>query len=143
MRRMRCLTSVFCAVLALVAFPLQAADWPQFRGGNRDGVAVEKTAPLEWGPATNIVWQQKLPAAGNSSPIVSRGKVFLACAEDRQGRGRSLYCFDRTNGKVLWKQTVIWNQPDPTHGQNPYFPTITNANRPRTKSVNSWASRSR
>lgn len=98
----------------------RAADWPAFRGTNRDGISPEKSAPTTWGPDKNIKWKAPLPAGGNSSPIVWGGRVFLTCAEDDKGARRSLYCFDRADGKQRWVRTVPYDKPDPTHGQNPY-----------------------
>ena len=45
------------------------------------------------------------PGPGNSSPIVSHGRVFVTCAED-EGKKRNLYCFDRRTGEKLWMRTV-------------------------------------
>jgi outer membrane protein assembly factor BamB len=60
-----------------------------------------------------------LPGPGNSSPIVSRGRVFVTCAED-EGRKRNLYCLDRGTGKELWVRTVEYALREPTHRSNPY-----------------------
>lgn len=107
--------------ILLSAAPVaRAADWPAFRGPNRDGISPEKSAPTTWGPEKNIKWKVALPRGGNSSPIVSGERVFLTCAEDAQGKRRSLYCFNRADGKQRWVKTVSYDKPDPTHGQNPY-----------------------
>ncbi|MDF1744135.1 MAG: PQQ-binding-like beta-propeller repeat protein, partial [Gimesia sp.] len=90
------LSVVFCTSTIL------AEDWPAFRGPRGNGTSLEKKVPLKWSPTENIIWKVALPAPGNSSPIVSNGRVFVTCAED-EGRKRSLYCFDRTNGRELWK----------------------------------------
>ena len=82
-----------------------AGDWPAFRGPDGNGIAQEDKAPLRWGPGQNVHWKASLPGPGNSSPIVSRGQVFLTCAEN-SGKKRNLYCFDRRTGKELWVQTV-------------------------------------
>lgn len=98
---------------------LNAEDWPAFRGLRGDGISREQDVPLKWSPSENIIWKAKLPAPGNSSPIVSNGRVFVTCAENK-GRKRSLYCFDRTNGRELWVRTVNFDQVMPTHKTNPY-----------------------
>jgi outer membrane protein assembly factor BamB len=49
--------------------------------------------------------------------------VFLTCAEDKDGKDRSLYCFDRKDGKQLWVRTVKFGKKMPTHGTNPYCAT--------------------
>jgi outer membrane protein assembly factor BamB len=115
--RRACLLSL--AVL-LVASTLRAADWPMFRGPNRDGKTTDTKVPLEWGKDRNIRWRAKLPMPGNSSPVITGGKVFVTCAQEKKGISRALYCFDRGTGKELWSQAVKWEQADPTHGTNPY-----------------------
>jgi outer membrane protein assembly factor BamB len=106
-------------VLAVAITAVHAGDWPAFRGPNGDGVSSEKSVPLHWGPGQNIQWQAPLPDKGNSSPIVSRGKVFVTCATDG-GKKRGLYCFDRQTGKPLWSKILPYAADDPTHGTNPY-----------------------
>ena len=76
-------------------------------------------APIHWESNSNIVWNVELPGPGNSSPIVSCGRVFITCAEDN-GRLRNLYCFDRRNGERLWVRTVEFDGDEPTHRANPY-----------------------
>ena len=94
-------------------------DWPAFRGPDGNGVAQEDKVPLRWSPDKNVRWKVSLPGPGNSSPIVSRGHVFVTCAED-QGKKRNLYCFDRRTGKELWVRTVEFPSVEPTHKSNPY-----------------------
>ncbi len=98
---------------------LSAEDWPAFRGPNYDGMSTETNLPTEWGTGTNVKWTMAINGTGNSSPIVSAGKVFITKANDK-GRERTLQCFDRTNGKRLWERTVTCDKDDPTHKTNPY-----------------------
>src|SRR5260370_16549546 len=116
MRRNALLALMICACLVPCS---RAGDWPSFRGPNGDGVSPEKHVPLRWGPTENIKWKMPLPAPGNSSPIVSKGRVFLTCATDH-GKNRGLYCYDRKTGALLWSQIVPYAEPDPTHDTNPY-----------------------
>ena len=97
-----------------------AADWPAFRGPQGNGISDEKNAPLEWSKTKNVKWSATLPQPGNGSPIVSGGKVFVTCAEDAKGHGRSLYCFDRKTGEKAWVKTVTFDKDDPTHETNMY-----------------------
>jgi len=96
-----------------------AGDWPAFRGPHGNGIADEDKAPLHWGPGSNVFWKASLPGPGNSSPIVSRGRVFLTCAEN-QGRKRNLYCFDRRTAQQFWVQTAEFPNVEPTYHSNPY-----------------------
>ena len=82
-------------------------------------MAQEEKAPLHWAPDKNVRWRMSLPGPGNSSPIVSRGRVFVTCAED-SGKKRNLYCFDRRTGAQLWVRTVEFPTIEPTHQSNPY-----------------------
>ena len=70
--------------LCLFASTLHAADWPFFRGPNRDGKSTETNVPLEWSKDKNVRWRTPLPSPGNSSPIVTGDRVFLTCARRRK-----------------------------------------------------------
>lgn len=102
-----------------MAASAMAGDWPAFRGPAGNGVAQEDKAPLHWGPGRNVRWKVSLPGPGNSSPIVSRGCVFVTCAED-EGKKRNLCCFDRRTGEKIWVRTVEFPTVEPTHWSNPY-----------------------
>lgn len=106
-------------VVALLSAPAIAGDWDQFRGPGGSGITDEPKAPLNWSRDQNVKWRAELPGPGNSSPIVSNGKVFITCAED-EGKKRSLYCFERETGKRLWVRTVNFGEVMPTHQTNPY-----------------------
>ncbi len=111
----------------MIASTCSAADWPAFRGPHGDGVSSETKVPLEWGPEKNIKWKIPLPNKGNSSPIVSKGKVFVTCATDG-GKQRGLFCYDRVTGKELWSKLVTHEEQDPTHETNPYCGSSPSAN---------------
>lgn len=107
------------AVCLVVPGLLSAADWPAFRGPTGQGVSVEKDLPTEWGPGRNVKWSTPLPGPANSSPIVVRGRVLLTTAEDKGAR-RTLHCFDRAKGELLWSRTVEAAAGIETHDTNPY-----------------------
>lgn len=102
----------------LVPGQVFAGNWPQWRGPLGTGISDEKNVPLNWSATKNVKWKVELPAEGNSSPIVFGGKVFLTCQQDK-GKQRLLLCVDRTNGKELWRKTVLHEQPEATHSTNP------------------------
>lgn len=108
---------IFSLVLAA---GLSAQDWNAFRGPNGDGSSTAKNLPIHWDRETNVKWKVKLPRAANGSPIVVRGRIFLTCPEDEGGRQRSLYCYDREDGRRLWVRTVEIDAVMPTHKANPY-----------------------
>jgi outer membrane protein assembly factor BamB len=59
---------------------LDAANWPQWRGVDGQGVSEERNLPAEWGPARNIAWKAELPGGGQSQPIVWGDRIFLTAA---------------------------------------------------------------
>ncbi len=120
---LRKLTASSIAVFFLATASVKAADWPAFRGPQNDGVAAETTAPTSWSATENVKWKAPLPRPGNGSPIVAAGRVFVTSAEEADGKGRSLYCFDATEGKQLWVQTVKYDKVKSTHKTNPYCGT--------------------
>jgi outer membrane protein assembly factor BamB len=106
--------------VALATALAAAQDWPQWRGPSGDGIAPDQRAPLTWDRENNVKWRTPLARPGNGSPIVVGGRVFLTMAEDEDGKGRSLYCFDREDGKQLWVRTVAFDRIMPTHATNPH-----------------------
>jgi len=112
------------ATLALLtATSLTAQDWPSWRGPNGDGIAPAQKAPVHWDREKNIKWKIPLAHPSNGSPIVSNGRIFLTMPEDEDGKERSLYCFDKKDGKRLWVRTVDFGRKMPTHRANPYCST--------------------
>jgi len=108
------------AALSLAPAAARAADWPMFRGPDRNGVSPDAKAPVTWGVDQNVKWKAALPQPGNSSPVVAGDRVFVTCAEDRLGMKRGLFCFARADGKPLWSRTVAYPEKEPTHATNPY-----------------------
>ena len=93
--------ATLAVVLIFLALPASAADWPAWRGPEGMGHSAERGLPLTWSPTENVRWKTPLPAAGNSTPIISRDRIFLTQATEN-GKKRSLWCLDRVDGKVLW-----------------------------------------
>lgn len=109
---------LFLLPLLLSATLAHADDWPQFRGPAGTGKADGAEAPFEWGPEKNVRWKTAIDGVGNSSPIVSRGRVFVTAATEK-GRKRSLICLDRKTGAKLWTQAVDFAGVEPTQADNP------------------------
>jgi outer membrane protein assembly factor BamB len=99
------MAAIALAALFLVDTRSPAGDWPRFRGLNGDGVAVDEGVPVEIGEKTNLLWKVKLPGPGNSSPIVSKGRIFLQAAGP-DGTDRHLVCLSLDDGSVLWKKSA-------------------------------------
>ena len=103
------------APLALCAAALlSATDWPTFRGPNASGIADAAAVPVDFGPATNVVWKTALPA-GTSSPVVARDRVFITGVE---GTSLLTIALDRATGKEIWRQQVAAVRKQSRHKLN-------------------------
>ena len=113
------LRALLTGLLSLAsAAPIAAENWPSWRGPTGDGRSPERGLPTHWTATENVAWQVPLPAPGNSTPIVWNQRVFLTQASD-DGHQRWLICFNRTDGRELWRSGVRHDQPELTHETNP------------------------
>ncbi len=106
-------------LLAASALPVGAKNWPAWRGPEGSGICREQNLPLHWSATENVLWHVPLPDRGNSTPIVWGNRVFVTQAVPQRSR-RTLMCFDRRDGKLLWQAGPTWTEPDPTHENNPH-----------------------
>ncbi len=90
----RILLFLFCVLPAT----LLAADWPQWRGPNRDGVSSERVEP--WKGELKVVWKQPV-GEGHSSPVVAADRVYLHVKVPNAEREEVL-AFEAGTGKRLW-----------------------------------------
>jgi outer membrane protein assembly factor BamB len=82
------------------------ADWPWWRGPNRNGIAsADQKPPLKWSETENVLWKVPVPGRGHGSPTVVGDQVFLATA-DHQRETQSVLCYDRRTGRQLWQTEV-------------------------------------
>src|SRR5947207_5455714 len=105
----------FLAALA-VSLSALGSNWPQWRGAQGTGVSAEKNLPLHWGTNENVRWRVPLPERGNSTPIVWGQRVFITQATENR---RTVRCFSRGDGKLLWQSVVTYPEKEPTHETNP------------------------
>ena len=105
MRRTLIIAAVITATLADGLS--RAADgptsrWPQFRGPNGQGVALDDTRLLAvtFNGSDGVIWKTPL-LPGHSSPCVWDDRIFLTAAEDE---GLYTICLDAATGRVLWRE---------------------------------------
>ncbi|OAI53475.1 hypothetical protein AYO44_15960 [Planctomycetaceae bacterium SCGC AG-212-F19] len=100
-------------LILLVAAPLRAEDWPQWRGPNRDGVWTE-AGILETFPAEGLKVRWRVPVGpGWSSPVVAHGRVYLTDSQLMPPKGKErVQCFDEATGKSLWTHSYDVSYPD-------------------------------
>jgi outer membrane protein assembly factor BamB len=104
---------LFACLLAttLTAFAAES-EWPQFRGPTGQGLSSAKDVPIKWSAAENVAWSVEVPGRGWSSPVLSKGKLYLTSSvgEGDEITLRAL-CFDAKDGRTLWDTEVF--KPDP------------------------------
>lgn len=107
------------------------------------GVAADDPQlPDSWSQTDNVRWVADLPGLGWSSPIASRGKIFLTTVTSEseyeeptkglyKGLGRPeppkgvhhwmVYCLDLETGKTLWRHEAHQGEPQsPRHPKSTY-----------------------
>lgn len=111
---------------------LSADNWPGWRGPDGQGHSGEKNLPLKWSATENVKWKVALPDTGNSTPAVWGDRIFVTQASDKSmwpppgpggpaiARKRSLLCFARSDGKLLWQKDVAYDDKEYTHPTNPF-----------------------
>jgi outer membrane protein assembly factor BamB len=82
----------------IIAARAPAADWPQWRGPNRDG-AAEFKAPVPWPKELTQKWRVVV-GDGVSTPALAGGKLYVVA---REGGNEVTRCLDAAAGKELWQ----------------------------------------
>ena len=100
------LLALLCLLTFCHSLAAESADWPWWRGPQRNGVASpDQSPPTKWSATENTLWKAKVPGRGHGSVTVVGDQVFLATA-DEQADKQFVLCFDRETGKQLW-QTLV------------------------------------
>jgi outer membrane protein assembly factor BamB len=74
------------------------AQWPQWRGPNRDGVVAAANLPATWPAKPTQTWTQKV-GEGYSTPVVADGRVFV---HSRQDPDEVVTALEVATGKPVW-----------------------------------------
>src|SRR5262245_56933587 len=75
------------------------ADWPQWRGPNRDGVVHGVKVPDRWPQTLTEEWKVTV-GEGVASPVVVGDNVFVFT---REKDNEVALCFDLADGKERWR----------------------------------------
>ena len=127
MRSLRWWSSVliFSAATLLTATSM-AADWPQWRGPNRDGKVVDVSLPQTWPQALKEEWKVTV-GIGHASPVVANGRIYVFA---RQGEEEVLLCLDSVTGKEVWRsgQAIAYEMHPAAvgHGKGPKSTPLVN-----------------
>ncbi|HOT73611.1 MAG TPA: PQQ-like beta-propeller repeat protein [Anaerohalosphaeraceae bacterium] len=92
-------SSMFCCViffwLGSVSF---SADWPQWRGPQRDGKASGFSAPSQWPAELKQKWSVPV-GLGVATPALAGRRLYVFT---RQGDEEAILCLDADSGKEVW-----------------------------------------
>jgi outer membrane protein assembly factor BamB len=118
---------VLLAATVLVSLTSVTADWPQWRGPNRDGNVKSAFVPDTWPKALKEEWKITV-GVGHASPVEANGRIYVFA---RQGEDEVLLCLDSVTGKEIWRSA-----PQPTsyemhpaavgHGKGPKSTPVVN-----------------
>jgi len=80
-------------------------NWPQFRRPDAGSVAAKGDWRLRFGQAPDggVLWKSPVPAPGFNSPVVWGNRIFISGGNAEK---REVFCFDATDGKLLWRRAV-------------------------------------
>lgn len=97
----RCLWLALVAVVAL-SLPASAADWPQFRGPNRDGVSAETGLLRAW-PASGpkLLWSVPV-GQGYAGAAIVAGRAYFEDYDETTG-DYLIRCLSLADGQELWR----------------------------------------
>src|SRR6202158_2092179 len=95
------------------------ADWPQWRGPNRDGTLATFVEPRTWPARLNRRWKIEV-GTGYATPIVVGNRVY---AFSRQDENEVMRAIDAGSGKVVWETSYPapfkMNPATARHGPGP------------------------
>ena len=109
---------VALTLVVAAAISVAAADWPQWRGPNRDGISQEKDLLQRWpqeGP--KLVWKATDIGSGYSTPSVVGDRLYLLANEGLENE--FVAAISARDGKRIWS-TRLGNVGQPN--QMPRFP---------------------
>ncbi len=101
--KIRCWSSLLITTIFLT-MPIQAADWPQWRGPDRDGVSKETGLLQSWpkgGP--QLLWTFENAGIGFSCPSIVGDRLYTMGT--RNGVAE-IFCLDVNTSKEIWSTKI-------------------------------------
>jgi outer membrane protein assembly factor BamB len=114
--RISLLSIAFFAFVGALSVASAAADWPQWRGPQRNGISTETGLLKTWpaaGPA--LLWSINNIGQGYGSISVKGDRLFV---QGSTATASVLYCLNRSDGKVIW-QASLGRKLDEGRGNGP------------------------
>ena len=111
--------ALFLTVPPIVRAQKPGADWPQFRGPNRDGSVASFTEPRAWPDRLTQTWSVNV-GEGYATPLVIGDRVYVFT---RQSTNEVMQALDASTGKTIWQTRyaapVKVNPAADAHGPGP------------------------
>src|SRR5579864_2114053 len=90
---------ILAGIALLGATVAHAADWPQWRGANRDARASGFKVPQTWPKELNQKWKTEV-GEGDATPALVGDRVYVFA---RQGSDEVTLCLNAADGKEIWR----------------------------------------
>ncbi|MFH1745856.1 MAG: PQQ-binding-like beta-propeller repeat protein [Planctomycetota bacterium] len=79
-----------------------AADWPNWRGPNHDGISAEKGLQTKWAEAPPLVWERTIGSAFSGLTCVGDHVYTCGTQEGQQ----VLFCLHADTGEIVWQRPL-------------------------------------
>lgn len=94
---------LYLLILLLLVVSTPAADWPQWRGLNENGISTERLPAQP--DFSDTLWRTKI-GTGFSSMAIAGGRLFtMGHNSAKSGGEETVWGLDAVTGKELWKHT--------------------------------------
>src|SRR5438067_556808 len=85
------------------------AEWPQWRGPNRDGISPDAGLLQDWeATPPKLLWTAEGIGGGYASVSVAGGHVYTT---GNLPTGQAVVCVSAADGKLLWKKPITTTVP--------------------------------
>lgn len=82
---------------------INGADWPQWRGLDRDGSSPEKNLKSDWSEAPKTEWIFKDAGKGYSGPAIVDGNYYSMGTKDSK---ETVFALNAKNGEHIWTTSI-------------------------------------